>query len=39
MFPSYLRMALARDLENPHGKVGCIEPPPHEKKHQAVGSR
>jgi hypothetical protein len=37
MFPSYLRMALACDLENPHGNAGCIEPPPHEKK--AVGSR
>jgi hypothetical protein len=32
MFPSYLRMALACDLENPHGKAGCVEPPPHEKK-------
>ena len=32
MFPSYLRMALACDLENPHGTAGCVEPPPHEKK-------
>jgi len=37
MFPSYLRMALSCDLENPHGKAGCVEPPPHEKK--AVSSR
>ena len=37
IFPSYLRMALACDLGNPHGKAGCVEPPPHEKK--AAGSR
>ena len=32
MFASYLRMALACDLENPHGKAGCAEPPPKERK-------
>ncbi len=37
IFPSYLRMALACDLENPHGKAGCMEPAPHEKKR--TGSR
>jgi hypothetical protein len=31
MFPSYLRMALACDMQNPHGKAGCVEPPPKEK--------
>lgn len=32
IFPSYLRMALACDPENPHGKAGCVEPPPDDKK-------
>jgi len=27
MFPSYLRMALACDLESPHGEAGSVEPP------------
>ncbi len=37
MFPSYLRMALACDLENPHRSAGCVEPTPHERK--VVGGR
>jgi len=37
MFASYLRMALACDPQNPHGKAGCAEPPPHEKK--ALGGK
>lgn len=35
IFASYLRMALACDLQNPHGKAGCAEPPPHEKAGQS----
>jgi hypothetical protein len=29
MYPSYLRMALACDMQNKHGKAGCAEPTPH----------
>lgn len=29
MYPAYLRMALACDLQNPHGQAGCAEHTPH----------